>query len=194
MSIRETKPKSKIAGDQEALKSVVNHSYWLPFAVVGIGIALLGTAAIRFFWFYKGASLLGPSATCLAAGVAGYVALKGIVTWSDQIALRRFDKSQEATQQYMEASMLHIEDIVIGSTTDKQVPGRLAMVLRGSDEGVESAYAFTRSVAAAAGSKVGEPLTDIHHGYGNLMLDLRKELWPDTRMTAGMLVRTVFVK
>lgn len=168
------------------------HGYWIPYLVGLIGLTLLATAGIRFFGFQRGASLLAPAATCLAASTAGFVGLRGILTWTAQIKRDRLERSREAAELYMKAALKHLPQLSDDEDLEKQLEGRLAAVLWGSDETARTALSFAQHIARIGGSN--SELGENDKVFGDLMLALRRELRGQTSLSAEDLVRTAFIK
>lgn len=86
--------------------------------MVSVGSVVLGAvlgvfSLVRFFWFQRGIGLVVPGASLIVAGVAGLVALSGVLTWKEQ---RRAEEVSAARNQ-KEAQYLNLSALMMGQLT-----------------------------------------------------------------------------
>ena len=111
------------------------------FSIIGLGLALLLIAGLRFVLAVRGIGLVAPGATLIVSGLAGLIAQLGITTWQEQ---RQADKAQSQYEQrqniYARASQLLIRSFAGGIGLVEEAELRGLMALWGSRE-VLASYA-----------------------------------------------------
>ncbi len=92
----------------------------------------------------------------------------------------------------MSAAMMHLEQVNDDPKLQKQLEGRIAVILWGTDSTIKSALNFVTHVVSTTPS--AEPLNTGDRAFGQLMLALRVELLGPTSISADELVSVAFIK